>query len=105
MKSHPKAGEPTHFVEKIIAGMLQNPAMKNHQSLCGYDNLALMDCHLPKSTTIREGKTGVLAISFHPVSGQVVRTVHHRNRFVTISKSKECMILNTTVFSGSIAIS
>jgi hypothetical protein len=66
MKSHPKAGEPTHFVEKIIAGMLQNPAMKNHQSLCGYDNLALMDCHLPKSTTIREGKNWSVGDKFSP---------------------------------------
>lgn len=53
---HPREGQPTHFVEKIMAGLADHqPGWAMYDSFVQYDWYAYYNCTMPKGHTIRAG--------------------------------------------------
>jgi hypothetical protein len=55
-KGHPKAGQPTYFVEKVMACLADRiPNWAMYDSFVQYDWYAYYNCTMPKGHTIRVG--------------------------------------------------
>ena len=66
-KYHPKAGQPTHFVEKIFAGLADcQPDWEMPEDFTEYDWYAYYNCEEPKFHTIRKGNRWKVGDKFSP---------------------------------------